>query len=502
MKNNKQQPKNVISFLPTGDFYYTKAMDAMLFGQVEKARKYLLRAVELDPKDAKSYLQLGILALEVENYHEAYDFVAKAHMLDASNTEAIFFMAESAGCLGLVQEAKSYATQYVNAAPEGPYAEEAQEIITFFELEAEAMPGTEEHSLEEIKAQEQARILMEQGEFEQAIGILEDVIIDYPTFWSAYNNLALAYFYVGEVKEAKETLATILRGDLGNLHALCNFAVIAYYEKDTVALQQYVDVLNKIQPYAWENRYKLGATLALIGEYHSAYKWLNSMQKKGYEGDPGFYFWLAHAAYFSGAKTQGLRAWESLVAMDPSKKDLAPWEQPHHDNLAATNELTFIEEKLASEYSSDHLFALFLISKSPYKMEILSQSPLIDLNSYTGLEKMYLAYILGHDFLMKEPLEKVFMRASEVAELLFEYVPVSVTTLPLYQLWFVLYENAINRGYQFKNPKALAAANEYLFLSAHDEPVTKKALAEKYTISPATLTKYIDDLLDYLPEFD
>ena len=90
MKNNKQQPKNVISFLPTGDFYYTKAMDAMLFGQVEKARKYLLRAVELDPKDAKSYLQLGILALEVENYHEAYDFVAKAHMLDASNTEAIF----------------------------------------------------------------------------------------------------------------------------------------------------------------------------------------------------------------------------------------------------------------------------------------------------------------------------------------------------------------------------------------------------------------------------
>lgn len=111
MKNNKQQPQNVISFLPTGDFYYTKAMDAMHFGQIEKARKYFLRAVELEPQDAKSFLQLGILALEVENYHEAYDFVAKAHVLEPTNAEAIFFMSESAGCLGLVQEAKSYATQ-------------------------------------------------------------------------------------------------------------------------------------------------------------------------------------------------------------------------------------------------------------------------------------------------------------------------------------------------------------------------------------------------------
>lgn len=502
MKNNKQQPQNVISFLPTGDFYYTKAMDAMHFGQIEKARKYFLRAVELEPQDAKSFLQLGILALEVENYHEAYDFVAKAHVLEPTNAEAIFFMSESAGCLGLVQEAKSYATQYLAIAPKGPYAEEAEEIITFFDYEAEAMPGTEEHSLEEIQAQEKARILMEQGEFEKAIGILEDVLITYPEFWSAYNNLALAYFYVGEANDAKETLATVLRGDKGNLHALCNLAVIAYYEKDKVALESYVALLNKIQPYAWENRYKLGATLALIGEYKGAYKWLNSMQKRGYEGDPGFYFWLAHAAYFSGAKEQGERAWASLVAMDPEKEGYAPWQQHYSDDFAETKELAFIEDKLASEYSSDHLFALFLISKSPYKVEILSQSNLIDLSSYTGLEKMYLAYILGHEFLMEEPLEKVFMRASEVAELLYEYVPVSVTTLPLYQLWFVLYENAINQGYQFKNPKALAAANEYLFLSAHDEAVTKKGLAEKYNMSPSTLTKYIDDLLDYLPEFE
>src|SRR5574344_22592 len=100
MKNNKPQ-HNVVSFLPTGDFYYTKAMDAMLLGQIEKTHKYLLRAVELEPTDARSFLQLGILALDAENYHEAYDYIAKAHMLDPTNTETLFFMSESAGCLGL-----------------------------------------------------------------------------------------------------------------------------------------------------------------------------------------------------------------------------------------------------------------------------------------------------------------------------------------------------------------------------------------------------------------
>lgn len=500
MKNNKPQ-QNVVSFLPTGDFYYTKAMDAMLLGQIEKTHKYLLRAVELEPTDARSFLQLGILALDAENYHEAYDYIAKAHMLDPTNTETLFFMSESAGCLGLVQEAKSYASKYLTIAPEGPYAEEAKEIITFFDYEAEAMPGTTEHTLEEIQAQEKARLLMEQGDFEQAVGVLEDVIIDFPKLWSAYNNLALAYFYIGEATEAKATLASVLRGDPGNLHALCNLAVIAFYEKDEETLHDYITLLNKIQPYAWEDRYKLGATLALMGEYEGAYKWLNSMQKRGYEGDPGFYFWLAHAAYYTGAKQQGERAWDSLVAIDPTKKDSAPW-LTHAKDRDFLNELAFIRDKLASHYSSDHLFALFLISKSAYRDELLSEPAIIDVENYTGLEKMYLAFLLGHTFSQKEPLEKIFLRASEVAELLYEQVGIKITTLPLYQLWFVLYENAINAGYTFKNPKALAAANEYLFLSAHDERVTKKAIAEKYAISPSTLTKYIDELLNYLPDVD
>mgnify|MGYP005605955165 FL=1 len=109
------------------------------------------------------------------------------------------------------------------------------------------------------------------------------------------------------------------------MHALYNLAVFAYDEKKQEELESLLEVLKKIQPYEWENRHKLGATLALIGEYEEAYKWLRSMSKRGYEGDPGFYFWLAQSAYFSGHEQIANETWQTLIKMDPSKEGLEPW---------------------------------------------------------------------------------------------------------------------------------------------------------------------------------
>ena len=44
---------------------------------------------------------------------------------------------------------------------------------------------------------------MESGDFKEAIELLESIITDYPEFWAAYNNLALAYFYIGETEQSK-----------------------------------------------------------------------------------------------------------------------------------------------------------------------------------------------------------------------------------------------------------------------------------------------------------
>lgn len=55
------------------------------------------------------------------------------------------------------------------------------------------------------------------------------------------------------------------------------------------------------------------------------------MHKRGYEGDPGFYYWLAQSAYFSQQEEIAKAAWQSLLVLDPAKEGLEPW---HMSSLA------------------------------------------------------------------------------------------------------------------------------------------------------------------------
>ncbi len=77
-------------------------------------------------------------------------------------------------------------------------------------------------------------------------------------------------------------------------------------------MESLLDLLVKIKPYQFEHRYKLGATFALIGRHKEAYNWLRSLQKRGFEGDTGYYFWLSHSAYFSGHEEVAREAYATL----------------------------------------------------------------------------------------------------------------------------------------------------------------------------------------------
>ena len=505
MENQRQKEKlnNVVSFIPNGDYYFNKALKAMDKDQMDKAYKYMKRAAELSPDDAHVLMQFGILEMEAQNFEKAYELIHTAYSLDPSESEHVFFLAEISGCIGMVRDAQKYAEMYINMEPDGMYVEEAEEIIEFVQYEENDNEQYDEEDSEKLIAQEKARRFMENGQFPQAIEVLEQLIERFPDLWPAFNNLALAYFYVGDAEQARALLHQVLRENFGNLHALCNLAVIAYYEKDDQELAQLVEMLKKINPYDWENRYKLGATLALIGEYDIAYKWLQSMKRKGFAGDTGFYFWLAQAAYFSGHVEEGKQAWKILVDIDPSKEGFEPWidveKQTNEESLENNRE--FIVEKIISKYSTHRMFGFFLLSKSAYKQEIIAHPKLIDLSKYSGVEKLCLAYALGHQFNDANKMEKNFERSMEVAEEL--YKNTSSLTLEiqyLFQMWFVLCERALKEDYPFKNVKALAAAVEYMFFSTiNSQKVTKKHYALKYGISVATLTKYVEELIEYLP---
>ena len=501
-QRRKEQKNNIVSFVPNGDYYFKKAVKAIDYDQMDKAYKYMKRAAELSPNDAHILMQFAIMEMDAGNFESAYESIHTAHSLEPSESEYVFFLAEVSGCLGIAHDAKKFAEMYLEMDPDGFYAYEANEILDFIEYEDEIEPFDEEDG-EKIVAQEKARRLMESSRFPEAIELLEDLIETFPDLWSAYNNLSLAYFYTGEIEEAKALLNYVLRENHGNLHAICNLTVIAYYEKNEKELAELLEIIKKINPFDWENRYKLGATLSLIGEHELAFKWLRSMSRRGYNGDSGFYFWLAQSAYFCGYEEIAKSAWKTLVEIDPSKKGMEPWQ--HIKKNVGSNALEqnrdVIVEKITSKYSAHRMFGFFLMSKSAYKQEIVAHPTWIDLSKYNGLEKLSLAYALNHQFNKNNKIEKHFERAMEVAEQLYEKSG-SVTTEVqyLFQMWFVLCERALQESYAFKNVKALAAAVEFMFNSTiNSNRVTKKEYAEKYHISVATLTKYVEDLINYLP---
>ena len=114
-----------------------------------------------------------------------------------------------------------------------------------------------------IIKQEKARGYLEAGNFQKAIEVLKEMIEEYPDYWSAYNNLALAYFYLGQIDEAFATLEEVLEKSPGNLHALCNLVVFHHYLQQEEELNTLVDALAKIRPMFMEQRFKLGATLCV-----------------------------------------------------------------------------------------------------------------------------------------------------------------------------------------------------------------------------------------------
>ena len=503
--NNKriENDKKVISFIPDGEFYYKKAMQAMQRDRFDEAYKYLKRATELSPEDSLILMQFGVLVMEEGRFQEAHEILMSAHELDSESSEIIFYLAEVHAHLNLLKEAKAYAEKYIRIDLNGPFKDESKEIIDYVE-QNETFLDEDENS-EVYLLQEKARRLMESGEFKEAVELFESIITDYPDFWAAYNNLALAYFYVGKKNQASELLHDVLQRNKGNLHALCNLAVFYYYDKKEEDLESLLELLMKIKPYLIEHRYKLGATFALVGRHKEAFNWLRNLQKTGFNGDAGFYFWLSHSAYFTGHEEVSREAYAKLIEIDPTKEGYEPWKDMDGKIKpdSVEQDRQFLLSKIQNEYRSERMLGFYLLGKSAHKQEIISHPSYIDIDELSSLERLFLASGLNYEFMPETSFDKSFMSALETTEMLYgKYCPLDYEATHLFQMWFTLCEKALTESYKFQNPKGLAAAADYMFQSARYSGVTKKAIAEKYGTTTPTLTKYINELIEFLPHFN
>ncbi|WP_421381335.1 tetratricopeptide repeat protein [Bacillus salacetis] len=498
--NARNDKSKILSFVPTGEYYFNKGIKAYHRRELNKSQKYLNRALQLEPLEPMIACQLSIVHTEMGEYTQSNQLL---HLiidsLDPHMTECHYFLANNYAHLGLFKEAYTHVTNYLEKEEYGEFSEDAEELLEILELDSdEALDTLYEHD-ELIANQEKARNLLESGNFQKAVDLLEQVIQDYPEYWSAYNNLALAHFYLGNTEKAAATLEEVLEKNPGNLHALCNTAVFYFYQQRHEELQELMEGLEKIRPFHFEQRYKLGATFALIGRNEKAYEWLKSLQKQGFHGDASFYYWLSHAAYHTGHEQTAEQAWKRVLEENPEKAGSEPWNDDHSQNEGFENHVSSILKKLKSEYPEERLFGLFLISVSKHQKDVLTHTDFGAVDDFTFSEKLYLAEILNADSRKAIKGSQMIKHVHETAIELYErHHPISAVDSGLFLTWFGIACKLLEAEKSLKNAKACAAATEYIWHRLRGDKKTKTLISGKYGITTGTLNKYLEIVEAYL----
>ena len=499
MSKNSQAKKSqgqLLSFIPTGEYYFSKGLKAFHRRDFRKAVKYMQRALQLEPGEPMIACQLAIIHTELGEYQQSNQLL---HLIleeyDEEMVECHYFLANNYAHLGFFKDAFTHVNQYLDLEKNGEFVEDAEELIDILTLEAEDLDEDLYEQDDLMIKQEQARDMLESGNFPKAVKLLKEVTHEFPEYWSAYNNLALAHFYLGEMDKATAVLDEVMERNPGNLQALCNKLVFAYFQKNTAEMNSLKEVLKKVIPTLTEQQVKLGATFAIVGEYEPAYFWLRRLQKQGYEGDSSFYYWLSYSSYFTGREQLAHTFWEKVLAKNPEKEGLEPWNDEHPTANGFEEHVPSILKKLESDHVEERMFALFLISISNKKESIQSTTNLTKNPRFTALEKQYVDMITTEKKLNNGQLAT----AHETAEVLYErHQPIGTIEAGLYLLWFTIFVEMNKANVSLKNKTALAAAVEYVWNKLRNEKTSQPKIAEQYSISTSTLQKYIKTVNDFL----
>jgi tetratricopeptide (TPR) repeat protein len=487
----EEEKGQVITFHQSGHYFYEKGMKAYRRNNLEEAIKYLKRAAHTE-KDPFMLCQLGSALSEAGQYHESNQIFNHVLRMDDAITECYYYMANNYAFLGLFQQAKKYAERYLKAEEDGEFTEEILDLLDIIAIEEDDEEEFEDED-ELIVMQEQANSLIRSGRLDEAIATLETVLTEYPEFWSAYNNLAIARFQLGEIEEALRIVDMVLEKNPGNLHALCNSLIFLYSIGQEEQAENLADQLEHVYPILVEHRFKLGTTLATVGRFETAYKWLKTLKRQGYEGDVSFYYWFAYSAYMSGDTYTAEKMWKRVVDFYPDKEGKEPWNHIHftgenQEALLGQLRVSFAE---AQSYE-EQMLALYLMNElqTSDKMQVLfdilqsAQNPVV-----AGWARYFFLLSSGK----KVPKElKEFERCAQIANVLYSHTKKDDELIEeCLQCWFRTFLSFQHTNTSFTNAFGWSAAVEYVVRNEQKENMTQAEIGNIYNVSVSTVRKYV-----------
>ncbi|WP_051344122.1 tetratricopeptide repeat protein [Alicyclobacillus herbarius] len=309
---------NVISLRHDADFFLERGLTYLERNNLEKALRAFRKTVEYEPDNPVNHCNLAGVLSELGNFEESNRILLHIlHDLDPSMVECQFYMANNYANMGDYEAAEEYVLRYLDADPDGEFAQEAREMLTIL---VEEFGGGKVYETWKARAIEQERAaarrdgrqLLEDGQFEAAVECLEQLLVQEPDNLAARNNLSLAYYYTGHYDKAIATAEAVLETEPDNIHALCNLAIFCARCGPVLRLYHCIERLKKVFPLHYDQAMKVATTLGIVGEHDTAYRIFRGLARLVDEVEPILLHSLAAAAANSGRLRTARRYWQAL----------------------------------------------------------------------------------------------------------------------------------------------------------------------------------------------
>ena len=326
VKEKEIKTNNIIPFIPEGDFYFTKGVEAFQKRKFEIAIKWMKKAIEMKPDEPLYKCQMSIIYTEIGAYHVANQLLTSV-IQSSDYIDCYYLIANNYAHLGLLNDAKKYADSYLEKEPNGDFSEEAVSLLELIDIDED---DDEEWDLEDedelLIYQETVFYHLENMEWEKALPVIEEMMELFPEHSMAKHDYTQALFFTGREQEAIDMEEAMLEEDSNSLYSHINLALFYHEKKLKQEYENHIQALINIYPIHEQQKLRIAVTLSRTGFYQEAYIRFRMISKSKVNSHLSYFKWYSVAAYQNGYASKSVDLWEEGCRRHPNLiKEEEPW---------------------------------------------------------------------------------------------------------------------------------------------------------------------------------
>lgn len=327
-KADSIQQNNVIPFIPEGDFYFTKGVEAFQKRKFDIAIKWLKKAIDEAPHDPLYQCQMSIIYTEVGAYNKANQLLTD--VVESSGDKYVdcyYLLANNYAHLGLLNDAKKYAHAYLDKEPNGNFTDDADHLLYMLENDEDEDEDWDLADEDELLVyRETVFYYMEHMEWEKALPLLEEMLVLFPDHSLTKHDYTQALFYSGSKKKAVQMEKAELEKDPHSLFSHANLAVFYYELNETEAYEKHTQTLLNVYPIHEQQKLRVAISLAKTQKFQEAYRRFRVLSKGLIKSHPSYYRWFSLTAYEIGNPERACTLWKEGCKRHPNLSDEEmPW---------------------------------------------------------------------------------------------------------------------------------------------------------------------------------